>query len=95
MKAYPAYLMLITFFSSGLLFSQQNVLIDGSEVSQHKIQETTSNNSKIIKKKATPLSITKAPLIDKAKTNNIKSKAISKTSNKPVTSIPRTTIDLF
>ncbi|WP_108802625.1 hypothetical protein [Aquimarina sp. Aq107] len=95
MKAYPAYLMIITFFSSSVLFSQQDVTKDANKVHQYKIQETINNSSKIAEKKSASSNITKVELIDQTKINNKKVKTSLEPINKSTKLIPRTTLDLF
>ncbi|AXT55744.1 hypothetical protein D1815_08285 [Aquimarina sp. AD1] len=95
MKAYPAYLMMISFFSSGLLFSQQNVTNDANKVHQYKTHEIINNNSKTVEKKLASSNIRKVELIDKTKINNKKVKTNLEPVNKSTKPIPRTTLDLF
>ncbi|WP_299222866.1 hypothetical protein [uncultured Aquimarina sp.] len=95
MRAAPAYLMLITFFSCSLLFCQENVSNDKTRITKNTIQESITHSSKIPEKNKIAYPDTLKPSTNKSKIAETNSKVTLEISETVTTSVPRTTLDFF
>ncbi|WP_299261597.1 hypothetical protein [uncultured Aquimarina sp.] len=95
MRAAPACLILITFFSCNLLFCQENVSNNTTRINKKIIQESITSSSKIPKKNKIDYFNTLKPQTNKSKTAESKSKVTLEIAETVITSVPRTTLDFF
>ena len=95
MKAAPACILLITFLSSSLLFSQENVSINKKRTVENIVIKPLNHDSKVPKEKLVSYAHISQQSINKAKKTNIKTKATIEITKTLDTSVPRTTLDFF
>ncbi|WP_299442037.1 hypothetical protein [uncultured Aquimarina sp.] len=95
MKAAPACILLITFLSSSLLFSQENISVNKNKIAESTILKSVNHETKLPKEKLNSYTNTSQQSISKTKKTNSKTKATLEMTKTIDTSVPRTTLDFF